>query len=168
MGETITIIIDTGTWLKLDFLSIKKLFLPERIYSLSKVVTTHQVEEEITHYKCESYDKKKTILVPIDDESIYKEAISLEFDDADASIASIGKRNSKSTIIVTEDRPLLDYLELNEITAIQFAELLKIYTKRGEIEGKDFYRLTKKLQELRNITKRKMRDLLNWKAEWFK
>ncbi|MFX0098967.1 MAG: hypothetical protein ACFFCS_05255 [Candidatus Hodarchaeota archaeon] len=168
MGETITIIIDTGTWLKLDFLSSKKLFSPERLYSLSNVVTTHQVEEEITHYKCESYNKKKTSLLPVGDEGIYKEALSLDFDDADASIASIGKRKSKSTIIVTEDRPLLDYLELNEITAIQLAELLQIYTRLGEIEGQEFYRLTKKLQQLRNITKRKMRDLLNWKAEWFK
>ncbi len=106
--------------------------------------------------------------MPTIDTEIYKEALSLGFDDADASLASIGEKNSDSTIIVTEDRPFLDYLELNKISAVQFAELLQIYTDIGKIEGKVFYRLTKELQELRNITKQKMDTLLKWKAERFR
>nr|MDO8085997.1 hypothetical protein [Candidatus Sigynarchaeum springense] len=80
----------------------------------------------------------------------------------------MGIKESDSTIIVTEDRPLLDYLELNKISAVQFAELLQIYTNTGEIELKVVYRLMKELQDLRNITKQKMNTLLKWKAEKFR
>jgi rRNA-processing protein FCF1 len=168
MGKQLTIIVDTGTWLKLDFLSSIDLFSPEQIYSWNQVIVSHQVEEELTHFQCKSFTKKNTRILPINNMEIYNEAISLGFDDADASLASMGEKNSNSTIIVTEDRPLLDYLELNKIAAIQFAELLQIYTDMGKIEGKVFYRLTKELQERRNITKQKMNTLLKWKAERFK
>ena len=166
--KQLMIVVDTGTWLKLDYLSSIGVFSPAQMYSWSQVVISHQVEEELTHFQCKSFTKMQTRIMPTIDTEIYKEALSLGFDDADASLASIGEKNSDSTIIVTEDRPFLDYLELNKISAVQFAELLQIYTDIGKIEGKVFYRLTKELQELRNITKQKMNTLLKWKAERFK
>ncbi len=166
--KPLTIIVDTGTWLKLDYLASIEVFSAEHLYSWNQVVISHQVEEELTHFKCVSFKKKSTRILPVKNTEIYNEALSLGFDDADASLASMGEKESDSTIIVTEDRPFLDYLELNRITAIQFAELLQIHTNIGKIEGKVFYRLIKELQELRNITKQKMNALLKWKAERFK
>ncbi|HME50602.1 MAG TPA: hypothetical protein VKM55_00155 [Candidatus Lokiarchaeia archaeon] len=168
MEGQIHIIVDTGTWLKLDMLSSVNLFSSEQIYSWSQVIITHQLEVELTHFQCSSFKKTSTLILPINNVEIYNEAISLGFDDADASLASIGEKNSDSTIVVTEDRPFLDYLELNNISAIQFAELLQIYTDIGKLEGKVFYRLMKELQVLRNITKQKMNTLLKWKAERFR
>ncbi len=168
MEKQFTIIVDTGTWLKLDLLSSIDLFSPAQMYSWSKVVISHQVEEELVHFQCKSFTRKNTSIMPIRNMEIYKDAVSIGFDDADASLASLGEKDSDSTIIITEDRPFLDYLELNSLSAVQFAELLQIYTDMGKIEGKVFYRLTKELQELRNITKQKMNTLLKWKAERFK
>jgi hypothetical protein len=158
----------TGTWLKLDYLASIDIFSAEQVYSWNRVVISHQVEEELIHFRCASFNKKNTHILPIKNMETYNEALSLGFDDADASLASMGEKESESTMIVTEDRPFLDYLELNRITAIQFAELLQIHTNMGKIEGKVFYRLIKELQELRNITKQKMNALLKWKAERFK
>lgn len=166
--KQLTILVDTGTWLKLDYLKSIGLFSPEQVYSWSDVAISHQVEEELAHFKCTSFIKRNTSILPVGNTEIYNEARSLGFDDADASLASMGERESDLTIIVTEDRPFLDYLELNRISAIQFAELLQIYTELGKIEGKVFYRLIKELQELRNITKQKMNALLQWKADKFK
>ncbi|NMC04780.1 MAG: hypothetical protein GYA24_06195 [Candidatus Lokiarchaeota archaeon] len=164
----LTIIIDTGTWLKLDYLHDASLFSPAQVYSWSQVVTSHQVEEELARFRCKSFMKINTRILPVMHTEVYEEARALGFDDADASLASLGEKDSDTIIVVTEDRPFLDYLELNKISAIQFAELLQIYTDIGKIDGKMFYRLTKELHECRNITKHKMNDLLKWKAERFR
>ncbi len=168
MEPRITIIVDTGTWLKLDLLSSIDLFSSAQMYSWSKVVISHQVEEELVHFRCKSFTRKNTSILPIKNMETYKDALSLGFDDADASLASLGEKDSDLTIIITEDRPFLDYLELNGLSAVQFAELLQIYADMGKIEGKVFYRLTKELQDIRNITKQKMNTLLKWKADRFK
>jgi hypothetical protein len=169
MGS-LNVIIDTGTWLKLDLLENKKLFTTQSVYEWTKVIITHQVEEEIVHFKCSSYVQSETQVVPIGNRQIYDEIISIGFDEADASIASLFSSTSnenerkENLIAVTEDKPLLDYLHMKEIYAIQLVELFLIFTDMRKIQGKEFYRLVKILQDLRNITKKKMNSLLAWKV----
>ena len=168
--STLKVIIDTGSWLKLDLLENKKLFSVQSVYDWTKVIITHQVEEEVVHFRCSSYVQSETQIVPIENRQIYDECLSIGFDEADASIASLfpstNNQNERKEdyIVVSEDKPLLDYLHMKDIYAIQLIELFLIFTDMRKIQGKLFYRLVKILQDLRNITKKKMNSLLDWKS----
>ena len=100
------LLIDTGNWLKLDKLKGEKLFNPNRIYEWAEIQITHEVEFEIEHFKCSSWERKKTVIIPIKNQIVYNEAIELDFDVADASILSNGQKENLEYLIVSEDQAL--------------------------------------------------------------
>ncbi|TFF97386.1 MAG: hypothetical protein EU547_04470, partial [Promethearchaeota archaeon] len=102
------LLIDTCTWFKLELLKEDNLFETSKIYDWAEIAVTHQVLKELEYYKCESIIKEKTKINPIENRQIYNQSSSLNFDEADASILSFGKK-SKNHILVSEDGALLEY-----------------------------------------------------------
>ncbi|MBD3227830.1 MAG: hypothetical protein GF329_06550 [Candidatus Lokiarchaeota archaeon] len=155
------LLIDTCTWLKLEMLNEDKLFDPLKIYDWTEIEITHQVLKELEYYDCKSIKKEKTKINPIENKWIYKDALSLNFDEADASILSFG-RKSKSYIMVSEDGALLEYARINNFTALQLIDLFRICFQKGLIESRKLYHLVKYLRKKKNITKRKRKEILEY------
>jgi hypothetical protein len=157
------LIIDTGTWLKLEKLNKLNLFQSINLYRWAKIQITHEVEKELIYFNCISWIKKKTQILPIYDQEIYQEARDLDFDEADASILSFGKITNNSIIIISEDRPLIDYARLNDFKAIFLADLFQIFTGMGNLSKKELYNLIVNLYDLRNINLKKKKTILTWR-----
>ena len=159
------LLIDTGTWLKLDKLKGEKLFNPNRIYEWAEIQITHEVEFEIEHFKCSSWERKKTVIIPIKNQIVYNEAIELDFDVADASILSNGQKENLEYLIVSEDRPLMDFIQMKGFIGGFLIDIFRIFTALGLMEKKELYRLAKRLYDLRNINKKKLKRILEWRNQ---
>ncbi|NHI93718.1 MAG: hypothetical protein EAX96_14625 [Candidatus Lokiarchaeota archaeon] len=136
-----------------------KEFNPDLLYDWIKIEISHQVLKELEYFNCKSCVKEKTSIVPIKDEKTYKQAIKLNFDEADASIISKGKQDLDS-IIVSEDGLLLEYARIKNLTAIQLIDLFLILMQKKLINSTQLYLLTKFLRHLKNITKKKEKAIL--------
>ncbi|MHA1301337.1 MAG: hypothetical protein ACTSO9_18090 [Candidatus Helarchaeota archaeon] len=153
------LLIDTCTWLKLDILKEDRIFEPDKIYNWANIGISHQVLKEIEHFNCKSFKKEKTQINPIQNEEIYKKALKLEFDEADASILSFGKKTGDS-IIISEDGTLLEYARINKFYALQLIDLFLLFTSMNFMKPRDLYHITKYLRKLKNITKKKEKEIL--------
>jgi hypothetical protein len=154
--------IDTGTWLKLDALAALKLFEPRFLYEWSEVFITHQVDEELHHFKNTSVNRTRTSILPIKNKKIYDDAIAVGFDAADSSIISYGEPDNPGVLIISEDRPLLKYTKMYRFYIIQLVDLFQVFTKRGWISFNELYQLAREMQRLRNITVRKQDEIKAW------
>ncbi len=157
-------IIDTCTWLKLDLLNENQAFNPNYLYEWIEIEITHQILKELEYYNCNSFQKEKTKIIPIENEKIYQNALTVNFDDADASLLSCGKKSSIS-IIVSEDGLLLEYARIHNYFALQLIDLLQILTTKRFIAPRNLYHLTKLLRELDNITKKKEKEILKYRLQ---
>lgn len=150
-----SIIIDTGTWIKLDTLlrmnKIDQKFI-DSLYTYFKIIITPEIEEELIFFQINSWDKKKTYCIPIEDKKLTKIALADGFDDADASI--FGLKEGISSIILTEDRPLHPYGKMHGLNFKFFIEFLQILCSEELIERRELHNLNKILYEIRNINKK--------------
>ncbi|MHA1695479.1 MAG: hypothetical protein ACTSUG_09470 [Candidatus Helarchaeota archaeon] len=159
LSSNMILLIDTCTWLKLEVLKEDNLFEPSKIYDWAEIAVTHQVLKELEYYKCKSIIKEKTKINPIENRQIYNKSLRLNFDEADASILSFG-RKSKNHIIVSEDGALLEYARINNFRAIQLIDLFRIFFQKDKIKSRELYHLVNNLRKRKNITEKKKRDIL--------
>ncbi len=159
------LLIDTGTWLKLDLLKERKLFDPAKLYEWATIKITHEVEEELNHFKCNSWERTKTHIVPVEDLRIYKDALDSKFDAADASILSLGKRDDMDSFIISEDRPLLDYARMTGLIIGLLADFFQLCDAMDWLSHRELYHLVKALYGLKNISKKKAKHILDWRAK---
>ncbi len=152
-------LIDTCSWLKLDVLKEYQAFDPNNLYEWIEIEITHQILKELEYYNCKSFQKEKTKIIPVDTKKIYEQVFKLNFDDADASALSYGK-NVPSSKLVSEDGLLLEYARIHGISAIQLIDLLQLLTNMSFINPRELYHLTKLLRELKNITRKKKKEIL--------
>jgi predicted nucleic acid-binding protein len=153
------LIIDTGTWLKLDVLKADNMFDAEQLYNWAEIIVTHHVLKELEYYNCKSFQKEKTKITPIENITIFQDLIKSNFDEADASILSLGKKSPKISII-SEDGALLEYARVHHFYAIQLIDLFRSLTEINLITNRLLYHLTKTLRQLKNITKKKEKRIL--------
>ena len=148
------LIIDTGTWMKLGKLLhlnvINERFIDE-LYRLAQISITPQIERELKQHSVDSWRKNKTYIVPVMNEKEYTRAINDEFDEADASIFGIQKNNEY--LILTEDRPLLNYGKMYNLDFIFFIDFLSKLLETDLISKNELYSLNKALYKLRNTNK---------------
>ncbi|MEX2683535.1 MAG: hypothetical protein Q6373_018305 [Candidatus Sigynarchaeota archaeon] len=157
--------IDTGTWLKLDVLAAMKLFEARLLYEWSEVFITHQVDEELRHFKNKAIVRERTSILPIKNKKIYDDAIAVGFDPADSSIISHGEPDNPDALLISEDRPLLKYAKMYKFFIMQLVDLFQVYTKQGRISTNELYQLAREMQRLRNITRKKQNEIKEWLKE---
>jgi hypothetical protein len=154
--------IDTGTWLKLDALDALKLFVPKSLYEWSEVFITHQVDEELRHFKNISIDRNHTSILPIKNKKVYEDALAVGFDAADSSIISHGEPDDPGTLIISEDRPLLKYTKMYRFYIMQLVDLFQVFANLGHISPNELFQLAMEMQRLRNITRKKQDEIKDW------
>ena len=148
------LILDTGTWLKLDRLISQKIITQSFIdilYSNYRIIITPEIEEELSYFKNTAWEKNKTYIVPIEDEMNAKRAYEDGFDAADSSIFGIS--NVKDMIIISEDRPLIKYSN-SSLEIYHFSEFLVELNKRNLLSKDRIYNIVKHLYSIRNIGKK--------------
>ena len=160
----VKIIFDTGTWMKLDELIEEKKISFKFINYLSQITDiyiTHEIEEELEYFKVISYQKIKTkvFVLPISNEDVFKNAIEDGYDIADSSI--IGIESIENYIIISEDRPLIEYYSMFKLKIMFFADLIWILLNDGMISKNNAYKIIRSLQKLRNLPKKKCKRLMD-------
>ncbi len=154
--------LDTCTWLKIELLKTQDLFDISLLRSFSSIAITHEIRQELEHYSLSAIDIKQIIIYPIGDQTMYKHALEIGFDEADASLLSNGKVSLNDIILVTEDRAVLTFGQLYDMQIIQLSDLLRLLTDSNILDKTNFYHLIKFLRDQRNITKNKEKSLLEW------
>ena len=161
------IIIDTGTWMKFDKLlktkSINKNFI-KNLYTIGKITITPEIEEELIYFNIASWNKSKTHILPILKQVEYLRAINDGFDKADASI--FGIIHSVDYIVISEDRPLVDYGKIYKYDFLPFIEFLVSLLEANMITKNQLYKLNKKLYELRNVSKIKSKRIAKFATNY--
>ena len=155
------VIIDTFSWKKFDLLEKNKLFNMKSLYEWSNVNITHEVYNEIKHFRLKSCALKSTSILPIKNKKIYQEAKDLEFDEADSQILSHGG-NDRKLIIISEDKPLLKFCRGYSFDAMQIIDLFHLFAIRGFINHKELYQVNRFLRKYKNITEKKSNQIKNW------
>ena len=158
------LLIDTCSWLKLDLLNEENVFNSGQLYDWADIEITHQILRELEYYDCRSLQREETKINPIGNQKIFNEAIELNFDEADASILSSGTR-SKEIALISEDGALLEYARIRSFFALQLIDLFRLFTQKNLIKPRELYHLTKELRKLKNITKKKEKEILERRFE---
>ena len=154
--------IDTCTWLKLEILESKELFKISVLFSFSSIAITHEIKEELEYFSISGIDFKQLIIYPISDQILYKRALEVGFDEADASLLSNGRITTNDIFLISEDRAIISFGQLYKMNIMQLVDLFRILTTFDYIDKAKFYQLIKYLRNERNITKNKEKKLLNW------
>jgi len=154
-------LIDTCTWIKLDKLQKLKEFSTSQLYLWGEVQITHEVLKEINHFRVLSCIRKDTTILPIGNRQIYDDATSTQLDEADASLLSNGAR-TQDKIIISEDPGLLNFARLYRITALQLIDLFQFFTEGDYLTRRELYRHTRTLRDLKNITKKRQKEIKSW------
>ncbi len=155
------LLIDTCTWMKLDVMKESHIFSPEVLYEWTDVQIPHEVLEEIDNFRVISCVREKTTILPIGIERIYRDALDVGLDPADASLLSNGS-TSPDTIIVSEDQGLIDFARLHKVMAMELVDFFQRMTELEYITKRNLYNQVKSLRELRNITKKRHKDIKTW------
>ena len=156
------ILIDTGTWMKLEKLIQLDFITPQFIsilYEFGKLIITTDIELELNRHNVSSWKKLKTYIIPVENPSLKIRAMEDGFDEADASIFGLSQLHE--IIVITEDRPLLKYGKLNGFNFIHFADLLVIFAKNQLLSKNNLYRFSKQLFAMRNIGKKRFKKYKN-------
>ena len=157
-------IIDTGTWMKFDELVEEKIisfkFL-EYLSQIAGIYITHEIEEELEYHGVNSYQtiKTKVFVVPISNEAVFRKAIEDGYDSADSSIFGIA--NIENYIIISEDRPLVEYYSMFRLKIMFFADLIWLLLKNGMVSKNNVYKIIRPLQKLRNLPLKKYKRLID-------
>jgi predicted nuclease of predicted toxin-antitoxin system len=144
----------------MDELIARNYLSPEYIYEFGSIIVPHQVETELIHYQCRSYLRQRVTLTPAGDSQLYNEAIQFGFDEADAAILSNARTDD--SVIVTEDRQLIEFASIYRLPAIQLIDLFRINTHRRIMSKKQLAQLNRLLREMRNTTEKKSLEIKKW------
>ncbi len=153
--------VDTFSWKKIGILQESRLVDIDPVYAKVKICITHAVLDEIKHFELKSCQVDKTEILPHQPNKIYKEALALQFDDADASILSHGF-DDDDTYIISEDRPLLTYGKSFGIKIVQLVDFMQVLTALNVISRNNLYQINRKLRDLKNISKKKADAVKEW------
>ena len=148
------LIIDTGTWMKLEKLLNLNIINEKHIgelYNLAQISITPQIERELNQLSIYSWQKNKTYIIPVTNEKDYFRAINDGFDKANASIFGIYEKFTYT--ILTEDRPLLRYGKMYNMDFIFFIDFLLRLMETDLISKNELYSMNKAIFNLRNINK---------------
>ncbi|MHA1601453.1 MAG: hypothetical protein ACTSVU_00610 [Promethearchaeota archaeon] len=153
-----SLVIDTGTWMKLQkllelkFINNSFIF---RLYEFGKIIITPEIALELDRQNVSSWDKNRTFIIPVENDSLKLKAMEDGFDEADASI--FGLSHVSKMIILTEDRPLLKYAMMYGLNFLHFADFLAILAKNELLSKNNLYRFVHQLYDLRNIGKKRLK-----------
>ncbi|MHA1888611.1 MAG: hypothetical protein ACTSX0_11325, partial [Promethearchaeota archaeon] len=121
------------------------------IAKVGNICITPEIQEEIEYFQITSWNNRKTFVIPVQNEEIYRRVQNDGFDAADASL--IANLNTESAIGITEDRPLLKYAVLNHYDILFLVDFLKRLVQLQIMKKNEFYRINKALYQVRNIKK---------------
>jgi rRNA-processing protein FCF1 len=110
----------------------------DRAYDSLKICITHPVLTEINHFKLKSCILEKTQILPHKDNKLYREALILGFDEADASLISCSN-DEDEVYIVSEDRPLLAFGKSFGIKMVQLIDFMQVLTTLNVISKNTLY-----------------------------
>ena len=157
--------IDTCSWLKLDALSKNNLFLIENLYDFGDINITHDILFELDHFNCNVWIKERSKIIPVKNKQVFDEAITLDFDKADASLLSNGSKEL-ATLIISEDNLVLRFARMYQFAAIQLIDLIRILVQQNILSKNELYKINRYLREMRNITLKKEKEIKQWLAEY--
>ena len=158
--QKISAIIDTFSWKKLGILENKVNTL-DMLYNSLNVCVTHEILKEIKHFRLLSCDITRTHILPTKINRMYQDSRSLGFDEAEASLIS-NIVETEEFFGVTEDRPLLSLGIRYGANIIQLIDLFQFLTAQNVITKNIFYKITKELRSLKNISKKKEKFVKKW------
>ncbi len=121
------LIVDTGTWFKLEKLLNLNVINSEfmrSLYRWNEIIITPQIKKELKYFSNSAWDQNKTYIIPVKYENKYNQAINDGFDKADASI--FGLPDLEDSYILTEDRPLLKYGKIHQMPILFFIDYLVV------------------------------------------
>lgn len=125
---------------------------------------THDIASELEYFKCYTWKKDKTIILPIKNRAIYDEAIAFNFDKADASILSNGSKEF-NPVIITEDRAIIQFAQIYHFSTHQLIDFLRFLTYTTTISKNLLFQINKTLRTLKNTTLKKEKEIKEWLAE---
>ena len=152
------IFIDTYSWAKIDVLVDASYVDLNYFYQKFEICITHDVLKEIRYREIKSCQIQNLHVYPIKNKRIYEDAIIQRFDEADASLLSNGSRKG-DTIIITEDKPLLELGKSYRIEIIQLIDFFRILTKLNLFTKNTLFKINRELRKLRNISKNKEKEI---------
>ena len=152
------IFIDTYSWAKIDILVNASYIDLNNFYQKFELCITHDVLKEVRYREIKSCQIENLHIYPIKNKRIYEDAIIQQFDEADASLLSNGSRE-KDSIIITEDKPLLELGHSYKFKIIQLIDYFKILTDMKLLTKNKLYQINKELRKLRNISKIKEKEI---------
>jgi len=155
------IFIDTYSWAKIDILVDASYIDLNNLYQKFEICTTHDVLEEIQYREIKSCQIHNLQIYPIKNKRIYEDVIIQQFDKADASLLSFGSRKGDS-IIVSEDKPLLELGKSYRIEIIQLIDFFRILTKLNLFTKNQLFKINRELRKLKNISKKKEKEIKNF------
>ena len=150
--------IDTFSWYKIIRFSETGILSLNSFLLDSDIFVTHEVKKEF-EYRFPKYVGilDRVIILPQSDSDFlsYRE---FGLDDADASLLEISAK--KKYMIVTEDHPMIAEGTKRGLNIIQLGDYLGYLVLNQVITHNNFFKLVRRLRSMRNITKKKERDLL--------
>ncbi|MHA1744596.1 MAG: hypothetical protein ACTSWW_01280 [Promethearchaeota archaeon] len=152
------IFIDTFSWFKIDLLVSTSYIDLAALYQELELCITHDVLEELQNRKIKSCQISKLQVYPIGNKRIYDDAITQDFDKADASLLSNGSRNS-DILLVSEDQPLLELGKSYRFDCIQLIDFCRILTSLNILTKRKLFQVNRELRRLGNISKKKEREM---------
>jgi len=158
--QKISVIIDTFSWKKLGIIEKQENIL-NSLYDAVNVCITHEILKEIKHFQLTTCDSSRVHILPTKQNRIYQDSKTLGFDEADASLIS-NIIKTEEYIGVTEDQPLLSYGTKNGFNIMQLLDLFQFLTAHNKLTKNSLYNITKELRNLKNITKKKEKDMKKW------
>lgn len=151
--------IDTFSWGKLIFLKNDKFrTLIMEIIEKGNFFMTQEVKTEFEYRFANEIDLLKYITIFPQIEIDFTYYNDLGFDPADASLLEYSKDGDN--IIITEDQLMLDESIANKRNIIQLADYFGLLFEAKFLDGREFYHIVKLLRNLRNISKKKEKELL--------
>lgn len=152
------LMIDNCTWIKLETLHNLKIFDIMTLYEWAEIIITHAILKEIRYFKVTICQINQTIIKPVGNREIFDEAISLKLGEADASILSLGAKTEHS-IIISEDGGVLEFARSHGFAILQLIDLFSLMEQQNIITKRELYKITRKLRELKNFTKKKQKKV---------
>ena len=154
--------LDTCTWLKLEILEREELFKNSKLFNFGSLAITYEIKEELEYFSISSLDLRTLIVYPIKNKILYKQALELGFDEADASLLSNGKIEEEELYLISEDRGVISFGQFHKMNIMQLADFFMVLTASNHLTKRNCYHLIKFLRKQRNITHKKEQNILGW------
>ncbi len=152
--------IDTFSWSKLlYFRDTGEKDLIIEILKHGNFFITYEVQEELLHRYPNEEDFFRYAAVLPSLGTAYHHYSSLGFDEADISLLEYGEK--KDFQIITEDHKMLEEAVTDRNNLIQLGDYFGALYQKGYLTSKELYQFARKLRQMKNITKRKEKELLD-------